>query len=94
MPLTPQDRTLLRVIDRLKIYLLLIAFAIFLYLLVTPAEDVSRMVTAVIGITLCGVFWVMQQLLALISRLDFEFTRLTNALKRSLPRDQQREFFS
>ena len=92
MPLTPQDRRFLYTIDRLKAYLLLMALAVFLYLLCVPAEEI-RMTTSIIGVALCGVFWLTQRLLTFITQLDLELTRIINALKRSLPEQQRKELF-
>ena len=84
MPLTPQDRQFLRIINHLKIYLLLLALAVFVYLLCTPPSEI-RMTTTVVCVALCGVFWLTQRLLSLITILDLELTRTANALKRALP---------
>ena len=86
MPLTPHDRRFLHTIDRLKIYLLVLALAVFLFLLCTPAEEI-RIATSVIGLALCAVFWLTQRLLGLITRLDFELTRTLQVLKRTLPKN-------
>ena len=92
MPLTPQDRVLLSRINYLKAYLLLLAVAVFVYLLFLPASEL-QMATSVVGIALCGVFWVTHRLLAFISLLDLELTRLMNALKRTIPEEQRKELF-
>ena len=92
MPLSTQDRQFLRAIDRLKLYLLLLGFAVLLYVLLIPSSEV-QMATSVIGVALCGVFWLTQRLLTFISALDFELTRIANVLKRSLPEDQRKELF-
>ena len=91
MPLTPKDRALLNRINHLKAYLLILAIAVFVYLLFLPASEL-QMATSVVGVTLCGVFWVTQRLLTFISLLDLELTRVMNALKRSLPEEQRKEF--
>ena len=93
MPLSPSDRRFLETVDRLKVYVLLMAVGVFLLLLFTPSTEI-RMVTSVVGITLCGVFWLTSRLLAVITLLDLELTRLVNAMKRTLPKDQQRGFSS
>ena len=93
MPLTPQDRQFLQVVDHLKIYILLTALAIFLYLLVVPANEI-RMATSVLAITLCAVFWLTQRLLSFITLLDLELSRIVNVLKRTLPEEQQKSLFS
>jgi len=92
MPLTPKDRTLLKRIDHLKVYLIVMAVAVFLYLLCLPASELQA-ATSIVGIALCGVFWLTQRLLSFITVLDFELTRILNVLKRTLPPEQQREFF-
>ena len=84
MPLTHKDRQFLQAVDHLKIYLLVTAAAILLYLLCTPTSEI-RMATVVIAMTLCAVFWVTQRLLSFITLLDLELTRLTNALKHAFP---------
>ena len=90
MPLTPKDRVLLDRINHLKVYLLILAIAVFVYLFFLPASEV-QMATSIVGITLCGVFWVTHRLLSFISLLDLELTRLMNALKRALPEEQRKE---
>ncbi len=90
MPLTPRDRQFLRVINHLKIYLLLLASVVFVYLLLTPPNEI-RMSTTIICVALCGVFWLTQRLLSLITILDFELTRTVNTLKRVLPETTRKE---
>lgn len=90
MPLTPHDRAFLRRIDYFKAYLLLMAGAVLLYVLFMPVSE-RQMATSVIGVALCGVFWITQRLLTVISNLDLEITRLTNAIARSLPESQRKE---
>ena len=91
MPLTPKDRVLLNRINYLKLYLLLLAIAVFIYLLFLPASEL-QMATSVVGMALCGVFWVTHKLLMFISLLDVELTRVLNTLKRVLPEEQRRDF--
>jgi hypothetical protein len=91
MPLSPGDRQFLQVVERLKIYLLVMAGAVFLFLLLAPEAEIQS-ATSVIGIALCGVFWLTQRLLSFISLLDLELTRVINVLKRTLPEDQRKEF--
>ena len=91
MPLTPKDRVLLNRINYLKLYLLLLAIAVFIYLLFLPASEL-QMATSVVGMALCGVFWVTHKLLMFISLLDVELTRVLNTLKRVLPEEQRRNF--
>lgn len=84
MPLAPSERRFLETIERFKIYLLLMAGMVFLFLLLTPQEEI-RAVTSVIGMALCGIFWLTQRLLTYISILDLELTQVVQAVKRSLP---------
>ncbi len=92
MPLTEKDRQFLQIVDRIKVYLLLMALTVFVYLLLTPVEEI-RMATTVVGVVLCLVFWLTQRLLSFVMLLDFELTRIVNVLKRSLPEAQRRELF-
>ena len=92
MPLSPSDKRFLQTIDRIKVYLLLMALGVLVYLLLAPSGEI-QMATSVIGLALCGVFWLTQRLLSFITLLDLELTRIVNALKRSLPPEQQKEFF-
>ena len=90
MPLSERDRRLLHTIDRLKVYLLLLACAVFLFLLCSPSGEIQA-ATAMLGIALCGVFWLTQRLLSFITVLDLELTRIVNVLKRVVPADQQKK---
>ncbi len=92
MPLGPGERKFLQAIDRIKMYLLAMAIAIFIYLLLTPSNEM-QMATSILGLTLCVVFWVTQRLLSLITSLDTELTRALNTLKHCLPKEQQKDFF-
>lgn len=92
MPLSQHDRHFLQAIHRMKLILLMLAGSVFLYLLLVPPGEI-QMATSIIGIALCGVFWLTQRLLSCISLLDLELTRVVNALKRTLPEDQRRELF-
>ncbi len=92
MPLGPSDRAFLRRIEHMKLYLLVLAGLVFLYLLIAPRAHL-QLTTSLIGLSLCAVFWLTQRLLAFIGLLDMELTRLTDAVKRSLPADQRRELF-
>jgi hypothetical protein len=93
MPLAPNDRKFIGVVERLKLYILLMAIGVFIVLLVAPATEI-QMVTSVIGIALCGVFWLTQRLLSFITQLDMELTRVVNVLKRTLPEDERKRFLS
>ena len=84
MPLTKSEREFLHVVDRMKIYVLLLALAVLLYLLLIPTTEAS-LTTFVLGLALCGVFWLTHRLLSIITTLDLELTRVTNSLKHCLP---------
>ena len=90
MPLKPSDRQFIEAIERLKVYLLVMAGAVFVFLLVVPQTEI-QLATSIIGVALCGVFWLTQRLLSFITLLDLELTRVVNVLKRTLPEDQRRE---
>lgn len=90
MPLGPRDRKFLEAVDRLKAYLLFMAVAVFIFLLVTPATEI-QMVTSIIGLALCAVFWLTQRLLSFITLLDLELTRVVNVLKRTLPEHERKQ---
>ena len=90
MPLTPHDRRFLQTIERMKILLVLLAGSVFLYLLFVPSSEI-QLTTSIIGMALCGVFWLTQRLLTFIAQLDHELNRVVNVLRRTLPPDQQKE---
>ena len=81
MPLNSRDRRFLQTVDRLKLYLLLM-----------PSSEI-QMATSVLGVALCGVFWLTQRLLSFITLLDLELTRVVNAVKRTLTDAQRKELF-
>ena len=58
-----------------------------------PKEELQMMSTSVIGMTLCGTFWLSHRLLTLVTRLDRELTRVVGALKTALTDEQRRELF-
>ena len=89
MPLTRQDRQFLEAISRHKIYVLVMAAAVLCYLRLARAEDFS-LSTLVLGLALCGVFWLTQRLLSFISVLDYEVTRLSKAVSKSLPEEERK----
>lgn len=86
------DRMFLRRVDRFKLYILVIAIGVFFYLLVVPSNEI-QMVTAVIGMALCGIFWLTQKLLSLIAELDSELSRVVVAVKSTLTEEQKRQLF-
>ena len=92
MPLSPADRKFLKAVDRFKIYLLLMAVGVLLVLLLAPHDDI-RAVTSIIGMALCGVFWLTQRLLSFISILDMELSRLVAAAKWALTDEEKKEHF-
>ena len=92
MPLNSRDRRFLQTVDRLKLYLLLMAVGVFVYLLLMPTSEI-QMATSVLGVALCGVFWLTQRLLSFITLLDLELTRVVNAVKRTLTDAQRKELF-
>jgi len=89
MPLTRQDREFLSAVRRLKAYVLLMASAVFLYLLFVPTNEI-QMATSILGLALCGVFWLTQRLLSFISVLDLELTQIMKTLSRVLPEEERR----
>ena len=90
MPLTANERRFLQSVDRLKVYLLLLGLTVLLYMLLIPSSEL-QVATSVIGMALCGIFWLTQRLLSFITTLDLELTRVVNALQRSLPEEQRKE---
>ena len=90
MPLNRSDRSFLQRVDRFKLYILVIAVGVFFYLLVVPSNEI-QMVTAVIGMALCGIFWLTQKLLSFIAELDSELTRVVNVIKGTLTEEQRRQ---
>ena len=92
MPLSQNDKRFLQTINHFKAYLLLMALAVFFYLLLAPSSEI-QMATSVIGLALCGVFWLTQRLLSFITLLDLELTRVVNTLKHTLPEEQRKELF-
>ena len=89
MPLTRQDHQFLSAVSRLKAYVLLMAAAVFLYLLFVPTNEI-QMATSILGLALCGVFWLTQRLLSFISVLDLELTQIMKTLSRVLPEEERR----
>ena len=92
MPLSTEDRRFLKYVDRMKVYILIMAVGVFLYLLLAPPSEI-QVTTSVMGLALCGVFWLTQRLLTFIGLLDFELTRVADAVKRSLTEEERKEFF-
>ncbi len=92
MPLSHRDRQFLHTVSRLKVYLLLMAVAVFLYLLLAPSGEIQT-ATSVLGLALCAIFWLTQRLLSFITLLDMELTRVVNALKHTLSEEQKKELF-
>ena len=88
MPLTDKDRGFLKTVERLKLYVFLLALAVLIYLLRTPSQEL-QMATSLTGISLCAMFWLTQRLLAIITLLDFELTRLSTSIRQSAPRGER-----
>ena len=89
MPLTPADKRFLNAVDRFKIYLLLLGVVVLVFLLCAPTHEV-QMGVAVMGVALCGMFWLTQRLLTVITLLDIELTKAIEAVKRALPEEFRR----
>ncbi len=92
MPLTGRDRRFLQAIERMKVLLVFLAVAVFVYLLCVPSSEIQA-ATSVLGLALCGVFWLTQRLLSFITQLDHELTRVVNVIAQTLPPEQQKELF-
>ena len=92
MPLNSRDRKFLQTVDRLKLYLLLMAVSVFIFLLLAPSGEM-HMATSVLGMALCGVFWLTQRLLTFVALLDRELTQIVSTVTRSLPEEQRKELF-
>ena len=84
MPLTSSDRQFVKVVDRLKLYLLLLAASVLVFLMCTPASQI-HLATAIVGIALCWLVWLTQRLLNLLAMLDLELNKAIDTLKRTLP---------
>jgi len=61
-----------------------IAGAVLIYLLYTPTSQI-HLATTIVAIALCWLLWITQRLLTLLTILDLELTKVTEALKRTLP---------
>ena len=85
MPLTHRDRALLGAIDRMKIYVLVMAFGVFVYLLARPPGEI-QLTASLLTVTLCMTFWLVQRLLSFITLLDVELTSMMSAVRRTLPK--------
>jgi hypothetical protein len=92
MPLSSRNRRFLATVDRLKVYLLVLALLVLCSLLFTPASELQT-ATSVVGVALCGVFWLTSRLLSFITLLDLELTRVINVIKRILPEEQRKKLF-
>lgn len=88
MPLTPSDRQFVRIVDRLKCYLLLLAASVLIFLLCTPVSHI-HLATAVVGIALCWLVWLTQRLLNLLTVLDLELNKAIDTIKRLLPAESR-----
>ena len=92
MPLSSRDRKFLQAIERMKLLLIILAIVVFIYLLCVPSTE-KQAATSILGLALCGVFWLTQQLLTFITELDHELTRVVHVISRTLSPDQQKELF-
>ena len=90
MPLEERDRQFLQRIDRLRLYVLIMAGAILLVFLLMPKEEL-QLATSIIGIALCGIFWLTQRLMGYISALDLELLRIMDTVQRLLPEEERRK---
>ena len=90
MPLTPSDRHFVKVVDHLKLYLLLLAASVLIFLMCTPASQI-HLATAVVGIALCWLVWLTQRLLSLLAMLDLELNKAIDTIKRVLPTESRHE---
>ncbi|MCI0563594.1 MAG: hypothetical protein MN733_34410 [Nitrososphaera sp.] len=89
------DKRFLKTVDHLKIYILLLAASVLLYLIWFVFQNTEmQMATTVLGIVLCAMFWLTQRLLSFISLLDTELARAMNILKNTLSDEKMRSFFS
>jgi len=79
MLLSSQDREFLRRVQELNGYLLLMAAAVVMYLLLAPKVE-----TIMLAVVLCSVFWLTQRLLLFITTLDRGLKRSTEALASSV----------
>ena len=93
MPLTTTDRRFLGAVERLQLYLILLAVVVLIYLVLSPASEI-RAATSVTGLALCTMFWLTQRLLTFITVLDAELTRVLRAINRSLTEEQIRKAYS
>lgn len=88
MPLTERDKAFLAAIDRFKVYVLVMAFGVFLYLLARPPGEI-QLTASLLTITLCITFWLTQRLLSFITLLDTELMSTIAAVRRTLPKAYQ-----
>jgi hypothetical protein len=92
MPLNKKDRVFISVVSRLKILVLVIAALTLVFILVTPPSEIQA-ATTVLGIALCGLFYMTQRLLSFITDMDFEISRLTDVIKSTLTEEQRQRLF-
>lgn len=76
----------------MKFYLIGLALAVLIFLFSTPSSELT-LVTAVLGMSLCGIFWLTQRLLTVITLLDVELNQLIEIIKRTLPEESRQQVF-
>ena len=76
----------------MKFYLVGLASVVLVFLACTPSSELT-LVTAVLGMSLCGIFWLTQRLLTVITLLDAELSRLIEIIKRTLPEESRQNVF-
>ena len=76
----------------MKFYLVGLASVVLIFLACTPSSELT-LVTAVLGMSLCGIFWLTQRLLTVITLLDAELSRLIEIIKRTLPEESRQSVF-
>jgi hypothetical protein len=92
MPLSSSDRRFLKTADRMKIFLVALALVVLIFLACAPSSELT-LVTAVLGMSLCGIFWLTQRLLTVITVLDTELSRLIEIIRRTLPEESRKQVF-
>ncbi len=81
MALSDHDRHFLQTANRFKLYLVLLAVAVLIFVVTSPREDL-RLSTAVFAVALCGLFWLTSKLLTYITTLDREVSELSATIGR------------
>lgn len=76
----------------MKLYLIGLALVVLVFLVCTPSSELT-LVTAVLGMSLCGMFWLTQRLLTVIALLDSELNKLIEIIRRTLPEESRKTVF-